>query len=79
MSASTSTVTINENQPSASKPKKLYNIVVSEFILANNIRSESELMVAKARHREGEKDLYKFIINKSSKSIRTLRFDLENE
>ena len=73
MSASTSTVTINENQPSASKPKKLYNIDVSEFTVANNIRSESELMVvAKARHREGEKDLYKFIINKSSTSLSEL-------
>ena len=73
MSASTSTVTLNENQPSASKPKNLYNIDVSKFILANNIRSESELMVvAKARHREGEKDLYKFIINKSSKSLSEL-------
>ena len=73
MSAPTSTVTINENQPSASKPKKLCNIDVSEFIAANNIRNESELVVvAKACHRESEKGLYKFIINKSSKSLSEL-------
>ena len=62
MSVSTSTVTINENQPSASKPRKLCNIDVSESIVANNIRSESELMVvAKARHREGENKSSKFL------------------
>ena len=30
------------------------------------------MVVAKACHREGEKDLYKFIINKSSKSLSEL-------
>ena len=63
----------NENQPSASNTKKLSNVDVSEFIVANNIRSDRELMVvAKTRHSEGEKDLYKFIINKSSKSLSEL-------
>ena len=65
MSAATTNIEVHENQPSVSKTKRLLNIDVSEFIVANNIRSESELMVvAKTRHSEGEKDLYKFIINK---------------
>ena len=63
----------NETQPSASQAKKLSNLDVSEFIVANNVRSDKELMiVAKTRHSEGEKDLYKFIINKSSKSLSEL-------
>ena len=54
-------------------PKKLSNIEVSEFILANGIKSDRELMaVAKRRHAEGEKDLYNFIVNKNSKSISEL-------
>ena len=44
----------NETQPNASSMKKLSNIDVSEFIVANNIRSDRELMViAKTRHSEG--------------------------
>ena len=73
MSAPTTNIEVHENQPSVSKTKRLLNIDVSEFIVANNIRSESELMVvAKTRHSEGEKDLYKFIINKCSKSLSEL-------
>ncbi|CAB4002475.1 hypothetical protein DSY43_02735, partial [Paramuricea clavata] len=73
ISAPTNNEKIKENLPSSSKPKKLSNIDVSEFIVANDIRSDSELMVvAKTRHSEGEKDLYKFIINKSSKSLSEL-------
>jgi hypothetical protein len=74
IASSTTNAEVNENvAESTSKPKKLSNTDVSEFIVANGIRSDNELMaVAKSRHCEGEKDLYKFIINKSSKSLSEL-------
>ena len=47
ISAPTNNEKIKENLPSSSKPKKLSNIDVSEFIVANYIRSDSELMLQK--------------------------------
>jgi hypothetical protein len=74
IASSTNNAEISEKiLPSSSQPKKLSSLEVSEFIVANDIRNDSELMaVAKSRHSEGEKDLYKFIINKSSKSLSEL-------
>ena len=78
IASSTTNAEVNENvAESSSKAKKLSNMDISEFIVANGIRSDNELMaVAKSRYCEGEKDLYKFIINKSSKSLSEL---MEND
>ena len=55
------------------KTKKLTNVDVSEFLLSNNIRDQTKLMaIAKDRHSAGEKDLYRFIISRSSKSLSEL-------
>ena len=55
------------------KTKKLTNVDVSEFLVSNNIRDQTKLMaIAKDRHSAGEKDLYRFIISRSSKSLSQL-------
>ena len=60
-------------QTSTSEPKKLTNVDVSEFLVSNNIRDQTKLMaIAKDRHSAGEKDLYRFIISRSSKSLSQL-------
>ena len=48
------------------KPKRLSNADVSEFLLKRNIKTENELMViAKQRNDVGEKHIYNFIVNKT--------------
>ena len=60
-------------QTSTSKPKKLTNVDVSKFLVSNNIRDQTKLMaIANDRHSAGEKDLYRFIISRSSKSLSEL-------
>ena len=71
-----SSASATSKQPSSSKQpkvKRLSNLDVAEFITKINIRKESELMsVASKRNSEGEKDLYQFILNKSSKCMSEL-------
>ena len=56
-----------------SKVRRLSNIEVSEFMVKNDIKAEPQLLaIAKERHAQGEKDLYQFIVNKSSKVLSEL-------
>ena len=70
--------TCTETKPSPStstvkKPKRLSNSDVSDFMVKNNIRKESELMqVALQRSTNGEKDLQGFILNKTPKALADL-------
>ena len=55
------------------KVKRLSNVEMPEFILENNITDDSQLMtIAKEHHELGEKDLYRFVVNKISKAISNL-------
>ena len=55
------------------KIKRLSNVDVAEFMVTHNIHHEAELMaVAKERHDEGQKDLYQFIVGKSTKFLSEL-------
>ena len=55
------------------KPKRLSNADVSEFLLKRNIKTENELMViAKQRNDVGEKHIYNFIVNKTQKALNEL-------
>ena len=64
------------SRQSGSKIKRLSNLDVSEFIVANNIHCETELFAAaKVRKEEGQKDLANFVLSKAPKAIRDL---LEN-
>ena len=58
---------------STPKTKSLQNIDICEFLVANNIWTEEELM-AKAQEQffEGNKDLKKFILGKSPKVLQDL-------
>ena len=66
----------DQSSESSCKPKKLKrltNIEVSKFLVANKIRTETELMVvAKERNINGEGDVYSFIMNKSPKAFSDL-------
>ena len=72
----------DETEPSSStatakKPKRLTNSDVSDFMVKNNIRKESELMqIALQRSANGEKDLQGFILNKNSQG--SCRLDLHH-
>lgn len=56
-----------------SKVKHLSNVEVSEFMLEKNITDDSQLLaIAKERHESGEKDLYRFVVNKPPKAISDL-------
>ena len=55
------------------KPKRLSNTNVSEFLLKHNIKTENELMViAKQLHDDGETDIYNFTVNKTQKALSEL-------
>ena len=72
---STQTTSHSESSSSSriTKPKRLSNTEVSEFMVVNNIRRESELMsIANKRHAEGQKDIYNFIMNKTPKALSEL-------
>ena len=63
----------SESSCKPKKPKRLTNIEVSKFLVANKIRTETELMVfAKERNDNGEGDIYSFIMNKSPKALSDL-------
>ena len=73
-SAATATAACSDNTPmKKTKPKRLTNTDVSEFLVQENIQTERELMlIAKKRHDDGEKDLYNFILNKTPKALNDL-------
>ena len=53
-----------------SKVKRLSNVEVFEFILGKNITDESQLLaIAKEHHELSEKDLHRFVVNKTLKTI----------
>ena len=55
------------------KVKKLNNTDVGEFLVANNLRTEVELMSeAQRRYENGERDLYDFILRKNPKALSDL-------
>ena len=57
----------------SSKPKKLSNMHVSNFIVKNNIKRDTELFAAaKKRKDEGQEDLANFVLTKSSKVLSEL-------
>ena len=54
----------SESSCKTKKPKRLTNIEVSKFLVANKIRTETELIVnAKERNDNGEGDIYNFIMS----------------
>ena len=53
------------------KPKRLSNTDVSEFLLKHNIKTEL-MVIAKQRPDDGEKDIYNFIVNKTQKALSEL-------
>ena len=58
---------------STRKAKRLQNIGISKFLVANNIKTEDELMdKAQKQFAEGKKDLKKFILSKSPKALQDL-------
>jgi hypothetical protein len=63
----------SKNASTACKKKRLSNCDVSEFLIKNSIRKESELMqAALKRSANGEKDLQAFILNKTPKALTEL-------
>ena len=55
------------------KVKRLSKCDVSEFIVLNNIKTESELLAAaKQRYGAGEKDLYRFCVERGEKELTSL-------
>ena len=55
------------------KVKRLSNVEMSGFILENNITDDSQLLaISKECHELGEKDLYRFVVNKVPKAISDL-------
>ena len=63
----------SSTKPKVSKPKRLSNTDIAEFLIKNNLKTENELMVvAKKRHDDGERDIYSFIMNKSPKALSDL-------
>ena len=59
--------------PKHNKPKRLSNSDVAAFLIKNNLKDESHLMVvAKQRNDNGESDIYNFVLNKSPKALADL-------
>lgn len=55
---------------SSEKRRRLSNIEVSEYILKNNIKSQTALLaIANEQRVEGKKDLAQFVLTRSSKSL----------
>ena len=54
-------------QQPCTKSKRLSNADVASFLVQNNIRSDTQLnKIALQRHKNGESDLYKFILNRNN-------------
>ncbi|CAB4038817.1 PREDICTED: uncharacterized protein LOC107339053 [Paramuricea clavata] len=63
----------NAQQEKAKKIRRLSNFEVSEFLVANQIKSETELLaLADTQSKEGKKDLANFILCRSNKAIQEL-------
>ena len=63
----------NAQQEKAKKIRCLSNLEVSEFLVANQIKSEIELLaLADAQSKEGKKDLASFVLCRSNKAIHEL-------
>ena len=63
----------NGQQEKAKKIRRLSNFEVSEFLVANQIKSETELLaLADAQSKEGKNDLANFILCRSNKAIQEL-------
>ena len=61
------------NSANKNKVKRLSNLDVSEFMVANNIQNPKELFaVANERKNEGSKDLANFVLSRSTKSLSEL-------
>ena len=55
------------------KPKRLSNLDVSEFMLAQNIKTQTGLFaIADEQKKEGKKDLANYVLSRSTKSINDL-------
>ena len=53
--------------------KRLTNIEVFKFLVANKIRTETELMVVEKELKDnGQRDIYSFIINQNPKALLNL-------
>ena len=66
----------NEQNRKNKKPSRLSNLDVSEFMVENNIKSETELFaIADEQKKAGKKDLANFVLSRSTKAISDL---LEN-
>ena len=58
---------------STPKSKRLQNIDISEILVANNIKTEEDLMAkAQEQFAEGKKGLKKFVLGKSPKALQDL-------
>jgi len=52
------------------KPRRLTNFDVSEFLVAHNIRTDTELhAIAEEQRKAGKKDLAVFVLNRNSKAL----------
>ena len=66
----------NEQNWKNKSPSRLINLDVSEFIVENNIKSETELFaIADEQKKVGKKDLSNFVLPRSTKALSDL---LEN-
>lgn len=63
----------NENTKKSKTPRRLSNLDVSEFLVENNIKSETELFAKASEQKEaGKKDLATFLLSRSPKSLQDL-------
>ena len=63
----------NGQQEKAKKIRRLSNLEVSEFLVANEMKSEIELLaLADAQSKEGKNDLASFVLCRSNKAIHEL-------
>ena len=63
----------SKSKSTHSKLKRLSNVELSEFMLENNITDNCQLLaIAKEHHELDEKDLYRFVVNKTPKATSDL-------
>ena len=66
----------SQDRPSSTaynKQQRLTNLNVAEFLVENNVKTETELFAhAKIQKEGGKKDLASFCLNRSSKSLQDL-------
>jgi len=62
-----------QNLPKTIKPKRLSNLDVSEFMVTQNIKNQTELFaIADEQKKEGKKDLANYVLSRSTKAINDL-------